>query len=83
MTDDQRAKAKAFPSLHDGPRLFVMPNAWDAGSARFLAAAGFPAIGTTSGGVNWRMGREDYVYTTSADVMLEEYGYGEDPATVA
>ena len=74
MTDDQRAKAKAFRSLHDGPRLFVMPNAWDAGSARFLAAAGFPAIGTTSGGVNWRMGREDCVYTTPADVMLEEYG---------
>jgi len=74
MTKDQAAKATAFRSLHEGPHLFVMPNAWDSGSARFLAAAGFSAIGTTSGGVNWRMGREDYVYTTPADVMLEEYG---------
>ena len=74
MTKDQLAKATTFRSLHEGPHLFVMPNAWDAGSARFLAAAGFSAIGTTSGGVNWRMGREDYVYTTPADVMLEEYG---------
>ena len=74
MTEDQPAKAAAFRALHDSRRLFVMPNAWDAGSARFLAAAGFPAIGTTSGGVNWRLGREDYVYTTPAAVMLEEYG---------
>jgi 2-methylisocitrate lyase-like PEP mutase family enzyme len=74
MTKDQLAKAAAFRALHEGPGLFVMPNAWDAGSARFLAAAGFPAIGTTSGGVNWRLGREDNVYTTPADVMLEEYG---------
>lgn len=74
MNGDQRAKAEAFRTLHEGPHLFVMPNAWDAGSARFLAAAGFAAIGTTSGGVNWRLGREDYVYTTPANVMLEEYG---------
>lgn len=74
MTEDQPAKAKAFRALHESPRLFVMPNAWDAGSAKFLAAAGFPAIGTTSGGVNWRLGREDYVYTTPAETMLAEYG---------
>ena len=74
MTENQLAKATTFRGLHEGPRLFVMPNAWDAGSARFLAAAGFPALGTTSGGVNWRLGREDYVYTTPAAVMLEEYG---------
>ncbi|MDX1575611.1 MAG: isocitrate lyase/phosphoenolpyruvate mutase family protein [Kiloniellales bacterium] len=74
MSTDQAAKAAAFRALHESPGLFVMPNAWDAGSARFLAAAGFPAIGTTSGGVNWRLGREDYVYTTPAEVMLEEYG---------
>jgi len=74
MTKNQLAKAAAFRALHEGPGLFVMPNAWDAGSARFLEGAGFSAIGTTSGGVNWRLGREDNVYTTPADVMLEEYG---------
>jgi len=73
MTEDQLAKAAAFRALHEREQLFVMPNAWDAGSARFLAAAGFAAIGTTSGGVNWSMGREDYVYAVPAAKMLEAY----------
>ena len=52
------AKAKAFRDLHDGGT-FVMPNAWDGGSAKLLAAEGFPAIATTSAGVNYSAGRTD------------------------
>ena len=51
-----------------------MPCAWDAGSARLLEAAGFAAIGTTSGGVNWSRGRQDYVYTAPRAPMLADYG---------
>ncbi|MEM8644744.1 MAG: isocitrate lyase/phosphoenolpyruvate mutase family protein [Pseudomonadota bacterium] len=67
-------KAKLFADLHTREGIFVMPNAWDEGSAKFLAAQGFPALATTSGGVNWARGREDYVYAVPADEMLEAYG---------
>ena len=39
---------------------FVLPNAWDAGSARMLEAAGFPAIATTSAGIAFSMGYPDH-----------------------
>ena len=48
-----------FRRLHEGPDVFVMPNAWDAGSARLLAAAGFSALATTSAGFAWTLGRAD------------------------
>lgn len=52
------AKRQAFADLHrDG--CFVLPNPWDAGSARYLAALGFPAIATTSAGFAWTRGRPD------------------------
>ncbi|MEM8924805.1 MAG: isocitrate lyase/phosphoenolpyruvate mutase family protein [Actinomycetota bacterium] len=70
--DDQRERASAFRRLHaDG--IFVMPCAWDAGSALAMQAAGFAAIGTTSGGVNWSRGRLDYVYATPRHHMLDDY----------
>lgn len=73
VSGEQAARAAAFRRLHhDG--IFLMPCAWDAGSARFLEAAGFAAIGTTSGGVNWSRGRQDYVYSVPRDAMLAEYG---------
>lgn len=50
-----------------------MPCAWDAGSALILQAAGFESIGTTSGGVNWGIGKPDYVYVTPRGVMLDAY----------
>ena len=46
------AKAAAFRQLHEHDGIFMMPNAWDAGSAKFLQAAGFSAIATTSGGLS-------------------------------
>lgn len=52
-----------FADLHRGPGGFILPNAWDAGSARLLEAAGFAAIATTSGGVAFSMARQDYELT--------------------
>jgi len=49
-----------FADLHRAERGFVMPNAWDAGSAVLLAAAGFGAIATTSAGVAFSMARPDH-----------------------
>lgn len=49
-----------FLKLHHAGRGFVMPNAWDAGSAVVLAAEGFPAIGTTSAGIAFSHGKPDY-----------------------
>jgi 2-methylisocitrate lyase-like PEP mutase family enzyme len=57
--DEQAVKAELFRSLHRGPRLLVLPNAWDALSARLIVEAGFPAIATTSGGVAWALGYPD------------------------
>jgi len=54
----QPAKAAALIALHDGPG-FVLPNAWDAGSARLLEHVGFPAIATTSAGIAWASGVPD------------------------
>lgn len=72
MTQDLAAKARAFRQLH-GSGTFIMPNAWDAGSARLLAAAGFQALGTTSAGVNFSHGRPDGARGMPPDVILADY----------
>jgi 2-methylisocitrate lyase-like PEP mutase family enzyme len=59
-SDDRRAR---FRALHAGSELFVMPNPWDAGSARLLAAAGFEALATTSAGFAWALGKLDQQVT--------------------
>ncbi len=51
-------KAATLLALHTGPG-FVLPNAWDAGSARILEQVGFPAIATTSAGIAWATGVPD------------------------
>jgi len=51
---------RSFLKLHHAERGFVMPNAWDAGSAVILAEEGFPAIGSTSAGIAFSMGKPDY-----------------------
>jgi 2-methylisocitrate lyase-like PEP mutase family enzyme len=54
-------RAQRFVDLHrDG--CFLLPNAWDLGSAKILASAGFPALATTSAGIAFSLGRPDYVY---------------------
>jgi 2-methylisocitrate lyase-like PEP mutase family enzyme len=55
----QDAKARAFKTLHVAGG-FIMPNAWDAGSAVILAEQGFAAIATTSAGVAFSLGKPDY-----------------------
>lgn len=55
----QRSKALTLRRLHRGPRILVLPNAWDAASARIFEDAGFPAIATTSGGVAFSLGYPD------------------------
>jgi 2-methylisocitrate lyase-like PEP mutase family enzyme len=55
---DLNHKAQRLLDLHEGP-ILVLPNAWDAGSAAVIAAAGAKAIATTSGGVSWSMGATD------------------------
>ena len=52
-----------FRELHASEQLFVMPNPWDAGSARILAAAGFEALATTSAGLAWALGKLDQQVT--------------------
>ncbi|PWU22856.1 MAG: 2-methylisocitrate lyase [Candidatus Rokuibacteriota bacterium] len=54
----QQRKAQAFAALHEGEP-FVIPNPWDAGSARVLAALGFRALATTSSGFAFTLGRPD------------------------
>lgn len=54
----QRDRAAAFRELHD-LRPLVLPNAWDAGSARVIEQAGAKAIATSSAGVSWALGRPD------------------------
>ena len=57
--DVQRDRAAAFRTLHAGPGILVLPNAWDVATARIVEAAGFPAIATTSAGVAWALGYPD------------------------
>ena len=55
----QGEKAARFAALHARPGVFVIPNPWDAGTARILAALGFEALTTTSAGLAFSLGRPD------------------------
>src|SRR3954471_10227390 len=59
MTVTQADKAKQFRSLHEAPEAFVIANVWDGGSARMMAALGFPALATSSGASAGLLGRRD------------------------
>jgi len=91
------AKAEAFQALHEGPP-FLIPNPWDAGSARVLEALGFPALTTTSSGFAFTLGRRDGGATldevaehvavldaaTALPVAVDlENGYGPEPEAAA
>src|SRR5881397_3382817 len=64
----QQRKAETFRALHEGEP-FVIPNPWDAGSARVLEALGFRALATTSSGFAFTLGRVDGAATL--DEVLE------------
>lgn len=99
MTGRGPAQGSAFAGLHRRGEPFVLPNAWDVASAVLLADAGFPAIGTTSMGVNAAAGLIDGEGTGRADTMGLaaaivprlavpvtvdlEGGFSDDPAAVA
>jgi 2-methylisocitrate lyase-like PEP mutase family enzyme len=93
----QSQKGAAFAALHTGEP-FVIPNPWDAGSARILAALGFTALASTSSGFAFTLGRLDGDVTldevaehtavldraTDLPVSVDiENGYGPDPADAA
>ncbi len=71
-TAPSTGKAAALLALHAGPG-FVLPNAWDAGSARILEHVGFPALATTSAGIAWSCGVPDGG-ALDRDTMLEHVG---------
>src|SRR5438876_4643695 len=59
MTASQHDKAARFRALHEAPGFFLIPNPWDAGSARILAGLGFQALATSSGASAGILGRRD------------------------
>ena len=94
----QADKGRLFRALHERDRAFIIPNPWDAGSARLLAQLGFEALATTSAGYAFSAGRRDnavgrdlmiaHVAAVAAATDLPvsadlENGYGDDPAAVA
>ena len=97
VEERQRLKAEAFRSLHEGEP-FVIPNPWDAGSARVFEALGFSALATTSSGFAFTLGRRDGAVTldevcehvaaldaaTGLPVSADlENGYGAEPEAAA
>jgi 2-methylisocitrate lyase-like PEP mutase family enzyme len=98
MASSQSDKATRFRALHQGPAAFVIPNPWDAGSARILASLGFPALATSSGASAGILGRRDgkvlrdealaharaIVEATDLPVSADlEKGFGDAPAVAA
>ncbi len=97
MSKAQKEKAEAFKALHEG-EAFVIPNPWDAGSARVMEALGFKALATTSAGFAFTLGRNDGGVTldeladhvsalagaTDLPVSVDlENGFGPDPEDAA
>jgi 2-methylisocitrate lyase-like PEP mutase family enzyme len=97
MSLSQQEKGEAFRALHEGDP-FVIPNPWDAGSAKVFAGLGFKALATTSSGFAFTLGRADGSVTldeiaahvgalseaTELPVSVDlENGYGPDPADAA
>jgi 2-methylisocitrate lyase-like PEP mutase family enzyme len=69
VTRDQRYET--FRALHERPGAFVIPNPWNAGTARILTALGFEALATTSAGYAFSIGRPDSAAELSRDDLLE------------
>jgi 2-methylisocitrate lyase-like PEP mutase family enzyme len=98
MAVSQHDKAVRFKALHQGPGAFVIPNPWDAGSARLLAGLGFQALATSSGASAGVLGRRDgnvtreealahcraIVAATDVPVSADlEKGFGDAPSDAA
>jgi 2-methylisocitrate lyase-like PEP mutase family enzyme len=98
MTATQSERAIRFAQMHSRPGTFVIPNPWDAGSARILTSLGFEALATSSGACAGTLGRRDgrvsrdealahaaaIVAATDLPVSADlERGFGDAPAYVA
>lgn len=68
---DQHEKYSRFKALHTAPRAFVMPNPWDAGSARLMESIGFSALATTSAGYAFGAGKCDSAAGLSRQEVLD------------
>jgi 2-methylisocitrate lyase-like PEP mutase family enzyme len=94
----QQSKGERLQRLHAGPGAFVIPNPWDAGTARLLERLGFEALATTSSGFAFSEGRQDdppereemlahvraIVDATGLPVSADlQHGYGESPEAAA
>lgn len=94
----QAERAERLRLLHRGPELFVIPNPWDAGSAKLLVGLGFKALTTTSAGLAWAIGKPDGAATLeealanarqvvdAVDIPVAadlENGFGDTPEDVA
>jgi 2-methylisocitrate lyase-like PEP mutase family enzyme len=66
----QTTKAQQFQALHARPGAFVIPNPWDAGTARILSQLGFEALTSTSAGLAFSLGRPDGLGLLSRDETL-------------
>ncbi len=66
----QHEKWRRFRALHEADGAFVMPNPWDAGTARILTALGAKALATTSAGYAFSVGRRDSFGALSRDEIL-------------
>jgi 2-methylisocitrate lyase-like PEP mutase family enzyme len=95
---DRIAQAERFLAMHEGPEPLLLPNAWDAGSAKLLTALGFSALATTSSGFAASLGRLDgtscsdealanaqAIVTAAGEAPVSadlENGFGDDPSDV-
>jgi len=70
MTVPQSEKAARFEALHERPGAFIIPNPWDAGTARILTGLGFEALTTTSAGLAFSLGRRDGANAVSREETL-------------
>jgi 2-methylisocitrate lyase-like PEP mutase family enzyme len=70
MGISQSEKSNRFWALHNGPGAFVIPNPWDAGSARMLESLRFEALATTSAGLAFSLGRRDGEGLVSREEVL-------------
>jgi 2-methylisocitrate lyase-like PEP mutase family enzyme len=67
---DQTAKGKRFFELHQRPGAFIIPNPWDAGTARILESMGFEALTTTSAGLAYSLGKPDGTGAVTRDETI-------------
>jgi len=67
---NQAERARAFRALHERPGIFIMPNPWDAGTAKLFASLGFEALATTSLGFSSSRGRVDGTLSVSREELI-------------